>query len=306
MEQDFKYRGKNYTQEDIAFIRQLITDNPGTSRWALSRKLCVAWGWVQQNGALCDQICRSFMLELDRKGLIQLPPRKRTPTNHLANRKRPKKVEIDPIPIEKKLSAVRPLKIYDVRRSKDEKLCNSLIEQYHYLGYTQPVGEHLKYMVYSDKTPVACMTWSSAPRHIGCRDQFIGWDKGNREKNLHCMAYNSRFLILPWVRVKFLASHILALSIKQISSDWQKRYHHGIYYLETFVDKDRFTGTCYQASNWIYLGDTTGRGKNDNTRKVNRSIKAVYGYPLIKDFRDRLCGRKKEFIPKSKRLTGMS
>lgn len=302
MEQEFRYRGKNYSQEDIVFIRKLITNNPGASRWALSRKLCAAWEWVQQNGALRDQVCRSFMLELHREGLIQLPPRKRKPVNHLAKRKKPEKIDIDPIPIETKLSSVKPLKIYDVRRSKDEKLCNSLIEEYHYLGYTQPVGEHLKYMIYSGKTPVACMTWSSAPRHIKCRDQFIGWNKTDRAKNLYYMAYNSRFLILPWVRVKFLASHILSLSIKQISSDWQRRYHHGIYYLETFVDKERFAGTSYRAANWIYLGDTTGRGKNDQTGKPNRSIKAVYGYPLSYDFRDRLCGRR-NVTPRLKKLT---
>jgi hypothetical protein len=306
MEQDFRYRGKNYTKEDIVFIRQLIADNPDASRWALSRKLCSAWGWVQKNGALRDQICRSFMLALDREGHIQLPPRKRAPANPLAKRRKPPKVDIDPKPLETTLSAIKPLTICDVRRGKNEQLCNSLIEQYHYLGYTQPVGEHLKYMIYSGKTPIACMTWSSAPRHIGCRDQFIGWSKTEREQNIHYMAYNSRFLILPWVKAKYLASHILALAIKQISKDWQKRYHHGVYYLETFVDKERFAGTCYRAANWIYLGDTTGRGKNDNTRKANRSIKAVYGFPLRNDFRDRLCGRKKDAIPRLKRLTAMS
>lgn len=298
MEQNFRYRGKNYSQEDIAFIRQLIADNPEASRWALSRKLCTAWDWVQQNGALRDQVCRSFMLELYRGRHITLPPRKRNPVNYLAKRRKPSKVDIDQTPLETTLSAIKPLKICDVRRSKNEKLCNSLIEQHHYLNFTNPVGEHLKYMIFTGNTPIACMTWSSAPRHIGCRDRFIGWSKTVREKNLHYMAYNSRFLILPWVRVKYLASHILALAIRQISTDWQTRYHHGVHYLETFVDKERFAGTCYQASNWIYLGDTTGRGKNDNTRKANRSIKAVYGYPLTKDFRDRLCGRKKDAIPR--------
>jgi hypothetical protein len=306
MENNFRYRGKNYTQEDIAFIRQLIADNPDASRWALSRKLCTAWGWVQNNGALRDQICRSFMLELDRAGYIKLPPRKRTPINYLAKRRKPPKVTIDQTPLETTLPAIKPLTICDVRRGKNEKLCNSLIEQHHYLGYTQPVGEHLKYMIYSNRTPIACMTWSSAPRHIGCRDRFIGWSKTLREQNLHYMAYNSRFLILPWVKVKYLASHILALVIRQISTDWQMRYHHGIHYLETFVDKERFAGICYQASNWIYVGDTTGRGKNDNTGKANRSIKAVYGYPLRKDFRDRLCGRKKDATPRLKKLTVVS
>lgn len=298
MEQIFRYRGKNYSPKDIAFIRQLIIDNPDASRWSLSKKLCNAWGWVQNNGALCVQVCRSFMLELDRAGHITLPSRKKVTPNPLSNRRKPAKIDIDQSPLETTLSAVKPVTIRDVRRDKPEKLCNSLIEEHHYLGYSQPVGEHIKYMVYTGEKPIACMTFSSPPRHIGCRDRFIGWNKSVREKNLDKMAYNSRFLILPWVRVKYLASHILALAGGQISADWHKRYGHGVYYLETFVDKKRFAGTCYRASNWIYLGDTTGRGKNDNTRKVNRSIKAVYGYPLTDDFRQRLCAEKKEHFPK--------
>lgn len=298
MEQNFRYRGKDYSQEDITFIRQLIIDNPDASRRALSQKLCMAWGWVQENGALRDQVCRSFMLTLDRAGHITLPPRKTVPPNPLANRRKPPKVDIDQTPLDAPLAAITPLNIREVRRGKDETLLHSLIEQYHYLGYTQPVGEHAKYMIYTGKRPIACITWSSAPRHIGCRDRFIGWCKAERENNLHYMAYNSRFLILPWVRVKSLASHILSLVVRQISTDWQKRYGHHVYYLETFIDTERFAGICYQAANWIYLGNTTGRGKNDQTGRANRSIKAVYGYPLKKNFRERLCERKKDGFPR--------
>jgi hypothetical protein len=171
------------------------------------------------------------------------------------------------------------------------KLCNSLIEQYHYLGYCQPVGEHLKYKVYAKGRPIACLSWSSAPRHIGCRDRLIGWSADVRKKNLQFIIYNSRFLILPWIRVPFLASHLLAQMAKIVPKDWQRIYHHPIYFLETFVDTERFSGTCYRAANWICLGDTTGRGKDDQTHKPNRSIKAVWGYPLVKDFRERLCGQ---------------
>lgn len=291
MEQDFRYRGKAYTHQDIAFVRRIIAENQNDSRWALSRKLCLAWGWVQKNGALCDQICRSFMLELERAGHIQLPSLKRHPYNPLANRRKRATVEIDQTPIEAPLAEIQPLKFSEVRRGEHEKLCDSLIEQYHYLGYCQPVGEHLKYMIYAGEKPIACMTWSSAPRHIGCRDRFIGWAKADREQKLPYMAYNSRFLILPWVKVKCLASHILGRAARQIADDWQKRYHHRVYYLETFVDKERFSGTCYRAANWQCLGDTTGRGKNDQTGKANRSIKAVYGYWLTPDFREKLCGK---------------
>jgi hypothetical protein len=169
-------------------------------------------------------------------------------------------------------------------------LFNSLIEHYHYLGYCQPVGEQLKYIVFAEGRPIACLAWSSAPRHIGCRDRFIGWSKEMREKHLSLMACNTRLLILPWVRVSCLASHILGKMARILPNDWEQIYNHPLYYLETFVDQERFLGTCYRAANWITVGQTTGRGKNDQTHKVNRSIKGVWGYPLSKDFRFHLCG----------------
>jgi hypothetical protein len=233
-------------------------------------------------------VCRGLMLALHRAGHIRLPAKKMTPNNPLASRRGPEKIAIDRRPIEGKLSAMPPLAFRQVRRTDAEKLFNSLLAQYHYLGYTQPVGEHLKYIVYSQDRPIACLSWSSAARHIGCRDQYIGWSQTQRSANLHLMAYNSRFLILPWVRVSHLASHILGRMRRILSNDWQAVYNHPIYYLETFVDKERFAGTCYKAANWVYLGDTTGRGKNDHSHRPNRSIKAVWGYPLSKMFRAHL------------------
>ena len=285
MSLQFRYRGKTVTDDDIAFIRQLILDNPSDSRWALSKKLCRAWNWVQPNGTLKDMVCRGLMLELHRAGHIQLPAKKCCVNNPFVNRKRPAKVTIDQSPVDAKLSDIKPLQFCQVRRTASEKLFNSLIEHYHYLGYCHPVGEQLKYIVYSQQRPIACLAWSSAPRHIGCRDRFIGWSAHNRKEHIHLLAYNTRFLILPWVRVDCLASHILARMAKIVCQDWQTIYNHGIYFLETFVDKQLFAGTCYKAANWIYLGDTTGRGKNDQTNKANRSIKAVWGYPLHKHFR---------------------
>ena len=285
MNLEFRYRGKVVTIEDIAFINQLIGNNPGASRWALSKKLCLAWNWVQPNGVLKDMVCRGLMLELHRAGHIRLPAKKRRVANPFVNRKRPEKVTIDQTPIDAKLSEIEPLEFRQVRRTASEKLFNSLVEQYHYLKYCHPVGEQLKYIVYFQQRPIACLAWSSAPRHIGCRDRFIGWSAHSRKKHIHLMAYNTRFLILPWVYIRFCASHILGRMAKVISKDWQSIYNHPIYFLETFVDKERFAGTCYKAANWIYLGDTTGRGKNDQTKKANRSIKAVWGYPLVKHFR---------------------
>jgi len=283
------YRGKRITQEDVAFIYGLMAQNPGDSRWSLSRKLCEAWNWRQANGALRDMVCRGLMLALERAGCLELPAKKRNPLNPLVHRERPSLIRIDPDPIEGPLSFLLPLEIRQVRRSPLEKLCNSLIEEHHYLGYCQPVGEHLKYLVFAGQRPIACMVYSSAPRHIGCRDRFIGWPMATRRQNLHLIAYQSRFLILPWVKVAHLASHLLGQMAKRLSSDWQRLYQHPVYYQETFVDLERFKGICYKAAGWLYLGKTTGRGKNDQTKKANRSIKAVWGYPLCRDFRTRLC-----------------
>lgn len=285
MSLEVKYQGRVATVEDVEFIKRLIADNPGDSRRALSKKICHAWNWVQPNGALRDMVCRGFLLCLERAGHIKLPERKVTPHNPLARRKSPAKVDIDQTPILGNLSEVSPLEIRQVRCTCFEGLFNGLIAQYHYLGYVHPVGEHLKYIVFTQGRPVACLSWSSAPRHIGCRDKFVGWSADVRKKNIHLIAYNSRFLILPWVRISYLASHLLGRMAKVIARDWQRFYNHRICFLETFVDTERFKGTCYKAANWVYLGDTTGRGKNDQTHKVNRSIKAVWGYPLSVDFR---------------------
>ena len=231
------------------------------------------------------------MLALDRAGHIELPARKRTPLNPLLQRKKPDPVAMDPHPLQGPLSEILPLQIQQVRRTALEALCNSLIDQYHYLGYVQPVGEHLKYLAFAQQQPVACLIFSSAPRHIGCRDRFIGWPPRAPAK-FHLLAYQSRFLILPWVRVAHLASHLLGRLSKVLASDWQRLYHHPVYFLETFVDLERFQGTCYRAANWLYLGQTTGRGKDDQTHRPNRSLKAVFGYPLCRDFRRRLCEAK--------------
>lgn len=161
--------------------------------------------------------------------------------------------------------------------------------RYHYLGAARPVGEHLKYLVTTEERPIACMCWSSAPRHLGPRDAYIGWSQAARKANIRFIAYQTRFLILPWVRVPHLASHLLGRMSRQLSRDWQQVYAHPIYFTETFVDPERNPGTWYRAANWIALGLTKGRGKDDQTNQPNRSLKLLFGYPLLRDFRRRLC-----------------
>jgi hypothetical protein len=294
MELPITYRGKTVTGEDVQFIRELIGAHPNDTRRVLSKKLCEAWNWVQPNGALRDMVCRGLMLQLHRSGYITLPPKKVNPNNPFVNRCTPSFLSVDTTQIRTEVNRLGSLTFKQVRRTDDESLFNSLIHEYHYLGYTHPVGEQLKYLVYAHKRPIACFSWSSAPRHIGCRDRFIGWNQETRKQNISSMAYNSRFLILPFIRIKHLASHLLGQMVKILPVDWLKIYRHPIYFVETFVDTERFRGTCYKAANWIYLGRTTGRGKDDHTYRQNRSIKAVYGYPLVKDFREKLCTKKRK------------
>ena len=289
MNPKLRHRGREVTDTDIEFIRRLIAGNPGASRRELSKKLCEAWDWRQPNGALRDMVCRGLMLKLHRAGHIELPPIRWVNPNPLVARRKPAPVLVDQTPVEAALGEIGPLEFQQVRRTLEEKLFNSLLDRYHYLGYTQPVGEQLKYVVYAQDRPIACLGWSSAPRHLGPRDRFIGWSAEARRRNIRYLAYNTRFLILPWVQVEHLASHILGRMARLLPGDWQHFYLHPVYYLETFVDPGRFRGTSYRAANWILLGTTTGLGKDSRDNKPNRPIKEVYGYPLRRDFR-RLLG----------------
>ena len=287
---EFRYRGREIRPADILYIRALIERHPNESRRKLSTLLCEAWQWRQTNGALRDMVCRGMLLMLERAGQIALPAVSYVRPNPLAKRPRPEPVPIDTTPIEDALRNLQPIEFEQVRRTSQEPLFNSLMEQHHYLGYEQPVGEHLKFLVWAQGRPIACLAWSSAPRHLGSRDRYIGWDAEARRSHIRFIAYNTRFLILPWVRVEHLASHILGRMAARISADWQQLYGHPIYFLETFVDPERFRGTCYRAANWVLLGKTTGRGKQSNSYVPNRSIKEVLGYPLTKRFRELLGG----------------
>ena len=288
----FKYRSRVITAEDILYISELISAQPTGSRRSLSKKLCEAWQWRQANGALCDMVCRGLLLMLERAGQITLPPVSYVRHNPLAKRARPVPVLIDQTPIESRLEQIQPIEFQQVRRTAEEPIFNSLLEQYHYLGYEQPVGEHLKYMVWARGTlgmrPIACAAWSSAPRHLGSRDRYIGWSAEARRRNIRFIAYNTRFLILPWVRVLHLASHILGKMTQMLSDDWERMYGHPVYFVETFIDPGRFRGTCYRAANWVLMGRTTGRGKDDQTNKPNRPVKEILGLALTPRFRQLL------------------
>jgi hypothetical protein len=286
-----RYRGREVSSDDVERVKRLIASTPGISRRALSFRVCETWGWTQPNGVPCDALCRALMLQLHRAGHITLPASRWAADRPPMPRRKP----IPPVdslrdPIIAPLRDLGPLEIRQVRRTKDEDLVHSLVEYHHYLRYTRPVGEHLEYLITASQRPIACFVYSSAPRHLGPRDRFIGWSRDARKANIRFVAYQSRFLILPWVHVPHLASHLLGALARRLCADWERVYAHPIYFTETFVDPSRYRGTCYRAANWTYLGMTTGRGKDDQTNRPNRTLKQVFGYPLVRDFRRRLEG----------------
>jgi hypothetical protein len=184
------------------------------------------------------------------------------------------------------------LRLIPVRGTSLEPLYNALIHRHHYLGYRQIVGSHIKYIAFDGKErPLACLGWGSAAWRVKARDQMIGWTDRTRASNLHLVASNTRFLILPWVSIKFLASRLLSLCAKRISRDWESLYHHGLHLLETFVERDRFRGTCYRASNWIHAGETRGIAKSGHSHLAHGRIKDIYLYPLGRNWKHRLCGQ---------------
>lgn len=280
-------RKRTITEDDIPPIQTTVNRHWDKGRKHISKVLCHEWNWRQPNGRLKDMACRELLLTLNRKGLINLPPRLISAHNDKRNRSIPV-VDIEQTPLKGIPSQFEPVTLQLVRNTTLEPLYNSLIEQHHYLGYRQIVGNHLKYIAFIGEQPVACLGWGSAAWSIKSRDSLIGWDKPGKENNLHLVVSNTRFLILPWVNVKFLASKVLALNAKRISNDWFQIYNHYVYLLETFVEQARFKGTCYKAANWVRAGQTKGTAKRGHDHLFHGKIKDVYLYPLRKDYRKKL------------------
>ena len=280
-------RKRTITKADLNSIQITINEHWNKGRTPISQILCQQWNWVQPNGQLKDMACRELLLTLKRKGFLRLPPRKNSAYNEKRNRSIPV-IDTDQTPIQGRLSDLPPVTLLSVRNTHFESLYNSLVHQHHYLGYRQIVGQHLKYMAFIDDRPVACLGWGSAAWAVKSRESFVGWNRTVKDQNLHMVVNNIRFLVLPWVSVKCLASRLLSLNIKMIKEDWPAIYHHPIYLLETFVERDRFIGTCYKAANWIYVGETKGTSKKGHDHMFHGKIKDVYLYPLRKDFRKKL------------------
>jgi len=290
MNKTIKLQGRELSTDDIDFIRLLIADNPTWHRRKLSVALAEAWDWRNAKGDLKDMASRTMMLKLHDRGVIELPPRRRPPTKR-TGAGQIQTVLHDTSPIEDPLKALQPLKVITIKpRSEHEPLYNSLLASYHYLSYKGAVGENMKYLILDNQDrPLACLLFGSSAWSAADRGTHIGWDKDTRQRNVNFTTNNTRFLILPWVKAKCLASHVLGLITRRIGQDWQERYGHPVYCLETFVERDRFRGTCYQAANWQCVGQTQGRSRNDRYSNMSVPVKDIYLYPLQRNYRQQLC-----------------
>lgn len=282
-------QGKKFSP-DSNYIQNLIAENPSWGRKRISIELCQSWNWSSPNGQLKDMSCRNLLLKLEKLGCITLPPRQNEANNASRNRIIPA-VTHQTKELSGSLKLQTPLIIEPIGKNTDNQaLFNYFVSKYHYLGYKAPVGENIKYLVRSESgNPLACLLFAGAAWKTASRDSFIGWSSEIRIKNLSKITNNTRFLILPWVKIPNLASHILSVVSRRINTDWIQKYGHPIYALETFVDLTLFKGSCYKAANWILIGQTTGRTRNDRRHTISTSLKDVYLYPLTKRFRQELC-----------------
>ena len=281
-------QGRLISINEIETIKKLIEENPSWKRTRLSKELCKLWQWHTPYGQMKDIACRTLLLKLERSGHIKLPPSQNPKINFYRNK------EIQYVfhsndAVHTDLENLQPIRLIVVLDKEDMDIFKTFLSLYHYLRYSGTVGENIKYLAF-DKTarPLACFLFGSATWKVEPRDSFIGWDANTRKRNLPFITNNMRFLILPWVCVKHLASHLLGKVVRRISSDWIEKYGHPIHLLETFIERSRFTGVSYKAANWIYVGQTKGRTRNDRHLSIHVPTKGIYLYPLSKNYREEL------------------
>lgn len=288
-ENDFplSIRGRMFSLSDIETIRHITDSGAFTNRAAIAREVCRTLNWYRENGQLKDASCRYALLKLHRSNLIKLPPPRRNPFEKrtISFTKNTEEKQ----PIDQNAGKLKPLTFQLVTEHNQFKLWKEYVERYHYLGYKVIVGPQLKYFVTSKQNIIACMAFGGAAWAVEPRDSWIGWNNQTRKKNLNRIINNVRFLILPWISSKNLASTILSQAIRTVPVDWQNIYGYVPLLMETFVDKERFDGASYKAANWIYVGDTKGRGKVDRFNKYPSSIKKIFIYPLSKKCKSFLC-----------------
>ena len=282
-----RYCARHFSSDDIQTIHRLIAHSPGLKRTALSRTICALLDWRKPNGELKDMSCRVALLRMQADGLIELPP-----SQIPQPRRRPQflasaATDAQP-PLVAPVHALAPLQLQQVSAGAGSHRWNEYIARYHYLGYTPLAGSQMRYNVFAGEQLLALISFGASAWKLADRDRFIGWDQAQRERNLPLIVNNARFLILPWIQSKGLASKILALAARQLPNDWFARYRLRPVLLETFVETPRHRGTCYKAANWIHVGQTVGRGKKSTVHQQIIPIKHIWLYPLHKDFRSLL------------------
>lgn len=289
-EKNYKFRNRYFTIKEIKIINEIINLNPGITRRKLSAIICERLNWRQPNGILKDRACRDVLLRMHAKGLVNCPPirlKRRRKNQGKAKKDKVKFVKPKQI-LTGKVGEYKELKFEMVKQTSKEGLWDYLIDKYHYLGYQIIVGHHLKYLIYLDDNLVGCIGFNDGILKLNLRDKWIGWTKEQREKKLHLIINNNRYLILPWIEIKYLSSKILSKIKQQVSLNWKNYYGYNPILCETFVDKNRFSGTSYKASNWIYLGETKGKGRSGMKYYYHGIKKDVYVYPLCRKYREKL------------------
>ena len=282
-----RYCGRLFSAEEMDLLRRLIASNPGKTRAQLSRDVCDLLGWRRPDGRRKDMSCRVAMLRMERDGLLQLPPPlKGNGNGHRRPRLTPASDPQEPLtaPVDR----LGELVFRGVETPKDSSLWNELIERHHYLGYQPLPGAQIRYLIVSGDHLLAAVGFGASAWKVAPRDRFIGWTLEQRRDHLHQVIDNARFLILPWIHSPNLASHLLARLARRLPRDWERRYGYAPVLLETFVEHERFRGTCYRAANWIHVGRTQGRGKLDRHKRFAVPVKDVFLLPLRRDFRQRL------------------
>src|SRR5271157_2551540 len=283
-------QGRLLASEQVEGLRQLVQQHPEWSRWRLSQEVCRRWEWRSPKGQLQDMAARALLLKLQERGLLVLPPPRHVAFNRMRHRQ-VRAADHTREAIQGDLAALRPLAVRELSQWPAERpLYEWLLHEYHYLSYTGAVGLNLKYLVRDGQgRPLSCLLFGSAAWQCAPRDQFIGWSATARETHLQAVTNNTRFVLLPWVRVPGLASHVLGTVLRRLRRDWWHKYVRPLELVETFVDTSRFTGACYRAANWIAVGQTTGRTRQDRDRQLQVRPKGVWVYPLDSRFRNRLC-----------------
>ena len=283
----FTIRNRMITSQVLDQIQRTIDSHWEEGRSEISHILCNMWDWRQANGRLKEMACRDLLLRLQRMDLIVLPPRKRSNNNCKKNLSF--LFDVNTHSITGRIDTFTQIDFELATTTTKRRLWNSLVDRHHYLGCKHIVGASLKYLIYLDGQLACLLGWGSAAWKVGCRDHFIGWSHEKRTQRLNGIANNTRFLILPWIRVQHLASKVLSISARLLAKDWEERFQEELLLLETFVDRSRFRGTCYKAANWQYLGNTKGSGKKGASYHHHGVIKSVFVYPLRHDFRRKLC-----------------